>query len=90
MISLVKLTDEGVTFTLLHLTASVVYTVEAVVPKGLQARGSIGSAGPCQGPQCRVCPLGIQCQMSPLSEVASLPPGLWPGDIRARMLASGW
>ena len=37
MISLVKLTDEGVTFTLLHLTASVVYTVEAVVPKGLQA-----------------------------------------------------
>lgn len=34
--------------------------------------------------------LGTQCQMPPLSEVASLPPGLWPGDIWARMLVSGW
>ena len=83
MISPVKLTDAGVTFTILHLTTSMVYTVEALVPKRVQARASIRSAGPCQGPQCSVCPLGSQCQMPPLTEVASLPPGLWPGDIRA-------
>jgi len=62
MISLIQLTDAEVTFTILHLTTSVVYTVEAVVPKGVQARVSIGSAGPCQGPQCSVCPWGASAK----------------------------
>ena len=64
------------------------YTAEAAVPKSVQARASIESARIHQGPQPSVCLLGIKYQI--LSEAASLPPGLWPGGIWARVLASGW
>lgn len=89
MISLVKLTDAGVTFTILHLITSVVYTVEAMVPQGVQ-QGHHQERGPMSGASVQGMSTG-----GPVTNATFDRGGVSPTRALARrhmgwMLVSGW